>query len=46
VTLTEDAPVVGSQIAQVNFPREASVVAILRARAVVVPRGDTSFPAG
>ena len=43
VTLTEDAPVVGSQIAQINFPREASVVAILRSRAVVVPRGDTSF---
>jgi trk system potassium uptake protein len=46
VTLTEDAPVVGSQIAEINFPREASVVAILRARAVVVPRGDTSFLPG
>ena len=46
VTLTADAPVVGSQISQVDFPREASVVAILRARAVVVPRGDTSFHAG
>ena len=46
VTLTEDAPVVGSQIAQINFPREASVVAILRSRAVVVPRGDTSFLPG
>ncbi len=46
VTLTADAPVVGSQISQINFPREASVVAILRPRAVVVPRGDTSFLAG
>ena len=46
VTLTEDAPVVGQQIAQISFPREASVVAILRSRAVVVPRGDTSFLPG
>jgi trk system potassium uptake protein TrkA len=46
VTLSGDAPVVGAQISEVDFPREASVVAILRSRAVVVPRGDTSFLAG
>ncbi len=46
VTLSDDAPVVGSRISEIDFPREASVVAILRSRAVVVPRGDTSLLAG
>lgn len=43
VTLRHDAPVVGAEIAAVDFPRDSSVVAILRAGSVVVPRGDTTL---
>jgi trk system potassium uptake protein TrkA len=46
VTLLDDAPVVGIEIANAAFPRGSSVVAILRVGAVVVPRGDTVFLAG
>jgi trk system potassium uptake protein len=46
VTLRDDAPVVGRQVAEIGFPRDSSVVAILRSGGVVVPRGDTSLLAG
>jgi trk system potassium uptake protein len=46
VTLRDDAPAVGQQVADIGFPRDSSVVAILRSGGVVVPRGDTSLLAG
>lgn len=46
VTLVDDSPVLGRSIVDVGFPRGASVVAIVRAGDVVVPRGDTSFHVG
>jgi len=46
VTLSDDSPVLGRQIVDAGFPRGASVVAIVRAGDVVVPRGDTSFHVG
>ena len=44
-TLAEDAAVVGSEISQIGFPRDSTVVAILRRDRVVVPRGDTMLAA-
>ncbi len=46
VTLSDDSPVLGQQIVAAGFPRGASVVAIVRAGDVVVPRGDTTFYVG
>ncbi|MGH9054587.1 MAG: potassium channel family protein [Acidimicrobiales bacterium] len=46
VTLAEDSPAGGRQIADLGMPRDASVVAVVRDRRVVVPRGDTALVAG
>jgi len=41
VTLADDSPAGERQIAELGMPRDASVVAVVRDRRVVVPRGDT-----
>src|SRR4029077_20601325 len=41
VTLADDSPARGRPLAELSVPREASVVAIVRGRRVVIPRGDT-----
>ena len=46
VTLAEQSPVVGREIMDVGFPRDSTVVAIIRQRRVIVPRGDTELDAG
>ena len=46
VTLAEESPAGGRQIADLGMPRDASVVAVVRDRRVVVPRGDTVVLAG
>jgi len=46
VTLAEDSPVAGKAIADVDVPRNATFVAIVRGEHVVMPRGDTVFEAG
>ena len=46
VTLAEDTPAAGRQISGLGLPRNASIVAVVRDRRVVVPRGDTSLLAG
>ena len=46
VTLAEESPAGGRQIADLGMPRDASVVAVVRARRVVVPRGDTVLQPG
>ncbi len=46
VTLADTAEVVGSSIATIPLPREATIVAILRDEHLVVPRGETTFEAG
>ncbi|HMJ74911.1 MAG TPA: TrkA family potassium uptake protein [Iamia sp.] len=45
-TLTEDSPAVGQDLSQLPLPRSCTVVAVLRERRVVVPRGDTVLHAG
>lgn len=46
VTLTTDAPVVARAIRDVDIPRDATFVAIVRDDHVVMARGDTVFHAG
>jgi trk system potassium uptake protein TrkA len=46
VTLAEESPAGGRQIAELGMPRDASVVAVVRDRRVVVPRGDTTLLPG
>jgi trk system potassium uptake protein TrkA len=46
VTLADDAPVSGKAIKDVEVPRDATFVAIVRSEHVVMARGDTVFEAG
>ena len=46
VTLAEDSPVIGPTIKELDVPRDATFVAVVREDHVVVPRGDTAFQAG
>ncbi|HUP70585.1 MAG TPA: TrkA family potassium uptake protein [Acidimicrobiales bacterium] len=41
VTLDDASPAAGLSIADLEFPRDATVVAVVRERHVIVPRGDT-----
>lgn len=45
-TLTPDSPVVGKEISQLEVPRGANIVAVIRDGSVVVPRGDTRLHDG
>src|SRR5689334_8037507 len=46
VTQAEDAPVVDQAIKDIDIPRDATIVAVVRSEHVVMPRGDTIFEAG
>ena len=46
VTLAEDSPVIDRALADVGVPRDATIVAVVRAEHVVMPRGDTVFEVG
>ena len=46
VTLAPNSPAVDQTIVDLGMPRDATVVAIVRERHVVVPRGDTSMQPG
>jgi trk system potassium uptake protein TrkA len=46
VTLAEGSPADGKEIVELKFPRDATVVAVLRKERVIVPRGDTIVRVG
>jgi trk system potassium uptake protein TrkA len=46
VTLADGSPAADKEIVELKFPRDATVVAILRHDKVVVPRGDTVLRVG
>jgi trk system potassium uptake protein len=46
VKLASNSPANGKQIVDLGFPRDSTVVAVLRDEHVVVPRGDTSLKEG
>jgi trk/ktr system potassium uptake protein len=43
VTLADDSPAIDQSISEIGVPRDATIVAIVRAEHVVMPRGDTVF---
>lgn len=46
VTLAENAPVIDKAIRELDIPRDATIVAVVRGEHVVMPRGDTVFEIG
>jgi trk system potassium uptake protein TrkA len=46
VTLADDSPAAGYSIADLEVPRDATIVAVVRDSHVVVPRGDTVLDVG
>jgi trk system potassium uptake protein TrkA len=46
VTLADDSPAANKAILELDVPRDASIVAVVRANHVVVPRGDTVLQVG
>ena len=46
VTLADESPANGRSIAELGVPRDASIVAVVRGRHVVVPRGETVVEQG
>ena len=46
VTLAEGSPAAGTSLVDLQFPRDATVVAVVRGDRLVVPRGDTVLSAG
>jgi trk/ktr system potassium uptake protein len=46
VTLAENSPVIDRALRDVDVPRNATIVAIVRDEHVVMPRGDSVFEAG
>ena len=44
--LAPDAPCLGQRLAELSFPREAVIVAVLKGGKVVTPHGDTVLQAG
>ncbi len=46
VTLADNSPAAGHTIAELQIPRDAVVVAVVRTGHVVVPRGDTTVAVG
>jgi trk system potassium uptake protein TrkA len=46
VTLAESSPASGQSVAELQIPREATVVAVVRDGHLVVPRGDTTLLEG
>lgn len=46
ITLTENSPVIGKELATLHLPPNVTVCAVLRAQDVVTPRGNTRLEAG
>ncbi|MGH9124943.1 MAG: potassium channel family protein [Acidimicrobiales bacterium] len=46
VTLAEDSPAKGRSLSQLDLPRDAIIVAVVRENRVVVPHGDTTLYSG
>jgi len=46
VTLADDSPVIDRALQDIDIPRDATVVAVIRDEHVIMPRGNTVFEAG
>jgi trk/ktr system potassium uptake protein len=43
VTLAEDSPALGTALSELGVPRDATIVAVIRERHVIVPHGETTM---
>ena len=46
VTLADSSPAAGKQVSELRLPRNCTIVAVLREKTVIVPRGDTTLEVG
>jgi trk system potassium uptake protein TrkA len=46
ITLAEDSPANDIALADLNFPRDATVVAVVRSDRLIVPKGNTVLQSG
>jgi trk system potassium uptake protein TrkA len=46
VTLADTSPAVGTSLAELDIPRDATIVAVVRRDRLIVPRGDTALEPG
>ncbi len=46
IRLADNAKIIGQSIKEMNVPRDATIVAVMRGDHIVMPRGDTVFEAG
>ncbi|MCZ7535380.1 MAG: TrkA family potassium uptake protein [Acidimicrobiia bacterium] len=46
VTLADDSPALDTALKDLDIPRDATIVAVVREEHVIMPRGDTIFEAG
>jgi trk system potassium uptake protein len=46
VTLAKGSPAAGQSVAELGVPRDATIVAVIRERHVIVPRGETRVEPG
>ncbi len=46
IDLPEDSPVINRQIHEIQFPKDAVLVSIVRGEEVIVPKGDTLLKSG
>jgi len=46
VTLADTSPAVGTSLAELDIPRDATIVAVVRRDRLIVPRGDTVLEPG
>jgi len=46
VDLPEDSPVIGKSIQEITWPENSTLVSILRAEEVIIPKGDTKLKPG
>ena len=46
VTLTDDSPALGTALSELGVPRDATIVAVIRERHVIVPHGETTMQPG
>ena len=43
VTLTDESPALGTALSELGVPRDATIVAVIRERHVIVPHGETTM---
>jgi Trk K+ transport system NAD-binding subunit len=46
IILDENSPLVGAQLSEIQFPREALIISVIRDGEAMLPSGETVFASG